>query len=131
MNINMLNDKNNDAKTEKSLHSNDLYNDGLIPYEEIKKTNIKKIGNNNNIFAKSTSNYRVNKNKIMNRNNNNYNTSYNKNLDNNNNNKFKNTFYESRSTRTKNKSKNNFNLTDNNIKENSNKKHKNKGKKKI
>ena len=96
-NTNNINEKNNDAKTVKSLHSNDLYNDGLIPYEERIRSNPKKYSN---LFSKSTNNYRVNKTNIITRNNNTEN----------NNQPFKfNSEYESRPIKALNRSKNNSN----------------------
>ena len=108
-NINNIDERNNDSKTVKSLHSNDLYNDGLIPYDERIKSNPKKYSN---LFAKSTNNYRAKKNNIINKNSN-----YN-NLDNHNNN-YENRFnsiYDEKTSKnqSKNKSKQNSNININN-----------------
>ena len=91
-NNNNINDRTNDAQTVKSLHSNDLYNDGLIPYDERIKSNSKKVPNS---FARSTNNYRINTNNIINQNN--INNQYNMNM---------NSIYESKTLKTKNKSNN-------------------------
>ena len=93
-----INERNNDTKTVKSLHSNDLYNDGLIPYEERIRSNPKKYSN---LFAKSSNNYRVNKTNIITRNNNN--------SENNNQPITFNSEYEIRPIKTLNSSKNNSN----------------------
>ena len=92
-NINSQNQNSNDEKTVKSLHSNELYNDGLIPYDERIKSNPKKYSN---IFAKSTNNYKINNN-----------------LDNNQA-RF-NTFYDSRIAKKKNRAKKNSNPNMDNI----------------
>ena len=97
---NNINDRTTDAQTVKSLHSNDLYNDGLIPYDERIKSNIKKVPNS---FARSTNNYRINSNNIIKQNSNN-NSQYNLN-----------SAYDSKTVKTKNKPKNTFankNLTE-------------------
>ena len=55
---NNTSNKNTDNKTIQSLHSNDLYNDGLMPYDE-KLKNFSHKGTNT--FSQSTNNYRINK----------------------------------------------------------------------
>ena len=111
LNINdIINERNNDAQTIKSVHSNDLYNDGHIPYEERIKTNSRKITNK---FSQITRNNNINANNIINQNNNNY---YN-NLGKNNNQIILNTDSELKSNKNKNKPNNNYinsNLTETN-----------------
>ena len=66
LNINKLKEKNNNSNTTKNINSNELYNYGLIPYDEKIKSIPKNIPNN---FARSTNNYHNTKNKIINQNN--------------------------------------------------------------
>ena len=64
---NNTSNKNTDNKTIQSLHSNDLYNDGLMPYDEkLKNFSHKGI----NTFSQSTNNYRINKTNYYTNNNN-------------------------------------------------------------
>ena len=88
----------NDDKTDKDLYSNNLYNDGLMSYEERIRTNPKKFSN---LFSKSTNNYRINKNIIVNQNNN---------LDNINKEKLTSTTEETQNIKLKKKSQSNSNI---------------------
>ena len=88
----------NDDKTDKDLYSNNLYNDGLMSYEERIRTNPKKFSN---LFSKSTNNYRINKNIIVNQNNN---------LDNINQEKLTSTTEETQNIKLKKKSQSNSNI---------------------
>ena len=96
-NNNNITDKNNDNKAIKNINSDEIYNDGLIPFEERIRSNPKKYSN---LFAKSTNNYRMNKTNIITRNNNN-------NIENNNQSIKYNSVYESRPMKVLSKSKNN------------------------
>ena len=71
---NNTSNKNTDNKTVQSLHSNDLYNDGLMPYDEKLKTFSNKGAN---AFTNSTNNYRINNNNYNNNNISENNTNYN------------------------------------------------------
>ena len=98
---NIINERNNDTQTIKSVHSNDLYNDGHIPYEERIKANSRKISNK---FIQSTRNYNINTNNMINQNNN----SYYSDLGKINNQIILNTDNESKINKNKNKSNNNY-----------------------